>query len=107
MLVPGAVVSVVQPTVATVTVTQPSRALQVVALPAGVGGGSVVGFEWQQTSSAATWTIPLPAEFPSRRPGVDLYINDVLIESDVTWYPLTKTVVVTFPSPISGVAVIT
>lgn len=95
----GAVVRVVQPTVATV---------RVVALPAGsAGGGSSDAYQFIQSTPAATWTIALPLSFPNRRPGVDIYVNDILVETDVQWLPSTKTVSITFPSPTSGVAVIT
>lgn len=105
VLVPGAVVSVVQPTVAAVVVTEPPKELRIVALPPGAGGGSS-GYEHTQSIPASTWTIVLPLSF-GRRPGVDIYVNNLLVDTDVEWYPLTGTIVITFPSPTSGVAVIT
>lgn len=105
MLTNGAVVSVVQPTAASVVVTQPAKELRIVALPPGSGGGSV-GYEHTQSTPAATWTIIVPLSF-GRRPVVAIYVGDVEVETDVVWTPGTHTLTITFPSPTSGVAVIT
>lgn len=105
MLSNGAVVSVVQPTVATVRVTEPAKELRIVALPPGAGGGSSA-FEFTQATPAATWIIVLPLGF-GRRPAVELYVGDVQVETDMFWTPATNTLTIVFPSPTSGVAVIT
>jgi len=105
-LTPGATVRVVQPTVGLVSVVRGSRSIGVVAVPAGASAG-LTGYEHVQSVPASTWIISLPAQFPARRPAVSLYVNDEMVESDIVWSPGIKTVTVTFPSPIAGVAVIT
>lgn len=103
----GTIVAVIQPTAGLVQLTQSgTRLLSVVAVPAG-STTSEAAFEWNQTSAASTWTIPMPLGFPNRRPDVTLYVSDIEVESDVAWLPSTKTIVITFPSPTSGVALIT
>lgn len=59
------------------------------------------GFAYTQGSSSAQWTIPHSL---GRIPSVEVYIAGklVLVDVDVT----TSLVVITFPSPQSGVAVI-
>lgn len=103
----GTTVTVIQPTGGQVQVVQPAPALlSVVAVPAG-SSFSESAFEWIQTSAASTWTIPMPGSWPNRRPDVTLWVGDIEVESDVAWLPGTKTIVITFPSPTSGVALIT
>jgi hypothetical protein len=107
ILANGSVVTVVQPIVGSVTVQCPALAVvEVVAVPAGASF-SEVAFEYIQLSPASAWVIPMPGNWPSRRPDVTLYVSDVEIESDVVWTPGIKTITVTFPSPTSGVALIT
>lgn len=104
----GTTVTVIQPTAAQVQVVQPDPAfLSVVAVPAG-SSFSESAFEWIQSSAASTWTIPMPGNWPNRRPDVTLFdSSNKEVESDVEWLPVTKTIIVTFPSPTSGVALIT
>lgn len=67
---------------------------------AGDGSGA---FEYIQSTPLATWTIPVPLTM-ARRPNVDVYIADELVDTDVT--ASTTQVVITFPSPQVGSAVL-
>jgi hypothetical protein len=107
ILANGSVVTVVQPIVGSITVQGPSPvSVGVVALPAGASF-SEAAFEYIQLTPASSWIIAMPVSWPSRRPDVTLYINDTEVDSDVVWAPSIKTITVTFPSPTSGVALIT
>jgi hypothetical protein len=91
-----------------ITVQHPSLVtVGIVAIPAGAAVGSEA-FEFVQVSPSASWDIALPGSFPSRRPAVTLYDNaGNEVESDVIWSSGTRHIAVVFPSPVSGVAVIT
>jgi hypothetical protein len=108
ILTNGTTVNVIQPVAANVTVQRPNAVtLGLVAVPAGAALGSEA-YEYIQSGAASTWIIALPGTFPARRPGVTLYDStNNEIESDVIWTPSTHTITVTFPSPVSGYAVIT
>lgn len=108
VLTNGTTVNVVQPTAGNIAVTRPSPVvLGVVAVPAGASLASEA-YEYIQSGAASTWIIALPGTFPARRPGVTLYDSaNNEVESDVIWTPSTHTITVTFPSPVSGYAVIT
>src|SRR5688500_11755100 len=67
------------------------------------GGGGSAGYEYVQSTPLATWTIPVPVGM-GRRPNVDVYIAGELIDSDVS--ASSTQVVVTFPSPQVGTAVL-
>lgn len=104
----GGSITIVRPTPFIATIAKPaSKQVGVVALPAGSAGASSVGFEFTQVSAAALWTIPLPTDFPIRRPSVAIYVGDVDVEADISWLPSTKTVIIEFPTPVTGVAVLT
>lgn len=94
----GTVVEVVQPQAVVATL---------VALPAGSGSGGFSGFEHNQSSASALWTIALPTDFPIRRPAVEIYVGNVEVEADISWLPSTRTITIEFPTPVTGVAVLT
>lgn len=107
VLTNGTTVTVARPSATVKVVNQGTLSLSLVAVPAGSAVGSEA-YEYVQSGAASTWIIALPGSFPSRRPGVTLYDSaNNEIESDVVWTPSTHTITVTFPSPVSGYAVIT
>lgn len=61
-----------------------------------------VGLVWTQVSPGATWTIPHTL---ARIPSVQLVVGGEVVVSDI--YPTVSEVVVVFPSPTAGVAVLT
>jgi hypothetical protein len=75
------------------------------ALDARYGGsGGDPGFEYVQSTPLATWTIPVPGAM-GRRPNVAVFVGGEMVETDVTASPTE--VVVTFPEPVAGTAVLT
>lgn len=75
------------------------------ALDARYGGSSGdPGYEFSQLSPLATWTIPVPVEM-GRRPNVAVYVAGEMVETDVT--ADSTQVVITFPTPVAGTAVLT
>jgi hypothetical protein len=75
------------------------------ALDARYGGSSGdPGYEYTQSTPLATWTIPVPGAM-GRRPNVAVYVAGEMVETDVT-SSLTE-VVITFPEPTAGTAVLT
>jgi len=104
----GLTVDIVRPGPTKVTFIEPERRkADVLALPAGTGASGFTGYEFTQVSASALWSIPVPTDFPVRRPAVEIYIGNVDIEADVTWLPSTRTVTIEFPAPVTGVAVLT
>ena len=89
-----------------VTVTGPGQAVKVVPSgppgppgPAGAAGGAAISHH--QTAAASVWTI---AGVSSPRQPVILLDNEPnrQVHTDVQHYPSTQTVVLTFPSPVTG-----
>jgi hypothetical protein len=71
--------------------------------PPGPGGGSG-GYEYEQSTPAATWIIAVPVDF-ERTPAVSVYVGGELVFTDVTADETTVTI--EFPSPTAGLAVLT
>ncbi len=67
------------------------------------GAGGDNAFEYIQSTPLATWVIAVPGVM-GRRPNVDIYIANELVEADVV--ASTTQVTITFPSPQSGSAVL-
>lgn len=63
--------------------------------------GAGTGFAYTQVSASAQWVIP---HAMGRIPAVDVYVGGNLVGVDVS--ATTTNVVITFPSPQSGVAVL-
>lgn len=61
------------------------------------------GIRYEQVIPASTWTFPIPASI-GRFPNVGIYIGGELVEADVT--ATTQVVSVSFPSPRTGVLVL-
>lgn len=75
------------------------------ALDARYGGSSGdPGYEYVQSTPLATWTIAVPGAM-GRRPNVAVYIGGEMVESDVV--ADATQVVITFPEPVAGTAVLT
>lgn len=75
------------------------------ALDARYGGVSGdPGYEYVQASPLATWTIPVPVQM-GRRPNVAVYVAGEMVETDVT--ADSTQVILTFPEPVAGTAVLT
>lgn len=103
----GTVVTVAKTQSSPQVVAPGTRFLSVVAVPAG-SALSEAAFEYVQSTPASNWIIVMPPTWPNRRPDVTLWdSSNNEIESDVIWAPSTKTITVVFPSPTSGVALIT
>ncbi len=74
------------------------------ALDARYGGsGGDNAFEYIQAVPLATWVIAVPGTM-GRRPNVDVYIANELVDADVV--ASTTQVSITFPSPQIGSAVL-
>lgn len=78
----------------------------VVAVPAALppwigGGGSSGGFQHNQTTPSASWSIPHSL---GRLPNVQIYISGAVVIADVA--ATASLVTVVFPSATSGVAVL-
>lgn len=106
-LVPDGTITITAPTFPQV-VTPPatSGTVHVVPIagpagPAGASGGVTV--EHHQDTPAAQWSIP--ATGFTRRPVVAIYVGNELVDTDVT--ATTDLVVITFPFPTAGTAVLT
>lgn len=92
------------PTFPTVVVPPPAPVPDVHVLPVtGPRGPAGLSLEHRQDTPAALWSIP--ATGFTRRPAVALYVGDELVDADVTATP--DLVVITFPAPVAGAAVLT
>jgi hypothetical protein len=86
------------------SVTMPPTVVAIPAtLPPWVGGGGASGgFQHNQASASSAWSIPHSL---GRIPGVDVYVAGEQVEADVD--ATSSLVVITFPTPYSGVAILT
>lgn len=65
--------------------------------------GDAIAFEHVQSTPSASWSIDIPPEM-NRRPNVSIYVDDILVLSDVQ--ANETSVNITFPSPVTGSAVL-
>lgn len=96
---------IVGPAVHVEVVSSPARVVGVPAAvgppgPPGLPGGQ--GVVYEQTVPLATWTISHPL---GRRPAVAVYVGDEQVEPDLL--VTTTQVVVVWPQPTAGTAVLT
>lgn len=108
LLSPGSTYSVEVPGRSVPSVEKPpagSGSVAVVRGPRGHQGppGVGVGVEVEQSTPAATWTIPVPPEF-TRTPAVTVYVDGEQVITDIS--ADTNNVTVQFPSPTAGIAVL-
>lgn len=102
------VVEVIQEQLVVVDVVTPAQVEVIEVIqegpqgPPGIGGDG--SFQILVTVPSATWNAELPFGF-TRRPNVAVYVGDELVEADV--FVVGATVSVIFPSPQTGVLVIT
>lgn len=86
--------------------TEAQQDAQIAALLARVAALEVsvpaVGMVWSQVTPGATWTVPHGL---GRIPAVQVLVAGEVVYSDV--YPTATEVVIVFPSPTAGVAVLT
>lgn len=75
---------------------------RVATLEASTGSGGAGGVEHVQSTAAATWSIPHAL---ARLPVVAVYLDGIQVETDVA--ATATDVVLTFPAPTTGTAVLT
>ena len=73
--------------------------------PRGPQGAPGAGMQHDQTVAAGAWTITVPAAFDGRLPSVTVWVDDEIVEADVT--SSGSIVTITFPQPTAGSAVLT